>query len=451
MSGLARLTRLAERAVEWIRGRAPSVEAEVYVSQARSRGVELREGRLESLQESAEEGIGLRLLSGGRVAFAYAAGLSHLGWPALFRRAVRQLPLVEPDRHRVLPEASRRRPDPEPEGLYDPSLFRRPLRDWVPRLRDMEARALGRDRRVQSALRLGYSENSGKVAIVSTRGVLAAQRGTSCGMGLTVIAEDGHEVQAGSAYRCARLGRDLEPERAADEAVARAAGLLGARRLRSRRRSVLFDPWVAGELLELLAGALSAEAIHRGRSLLQGKRGRRIASRAVTLVDDPLLPRGISSARYDDEGVPTERKIMVERGILRNCFYDARAAHREGRRSNGCAARAGFRSLPGAGASNFYMKPGPETRERLISGTRDGLLVREIMGMHTADPVSGAISVGVSGAAVRNGEITHGVRGAMLSGELLNMLGRVDAVADDLVFYGSLAAPTFRVAETTVA
>ena len=94
---------------------------------------------------------------------------------------------------------------------------------------------------------------------------------------------------------------------------------------------------------------------------------------------------------------------------------------------------------------------GSMSREKLIGDTKDGLLVFEVLGMHTADPVSGEFSVGLSGIAIENGQLTHGVRGAMLSGSLLELLERVDAVADDLTFYGRLATPTFRVSDMTVA
>ncbi|MDE2238031.1 MAG: TldD/PmbA family protein, partial [Elusimicrobia bacterium] len=97
------------------------------------------------------------------------------------------------------------------------------------------------------------------------------------------------------------------------------------------------------------------------------------------------------------------------------------------------------------------LKPGTMSREELISGTSDGLLVLDVMGMHMADPISGEFSVGVSGLLIEKGKLAHPVKAAMLSGNLLDLLGRVDAVSDDLAFYGGMGAPTFRVADMTVA
>ena len=213
---------------------------------------------------------------------------------------------------------------------------------------------------------------------------------------------------------------------------------------------MIFDPWVAGEFLEVLAVSMSAEVVQRGKSLLRGRLGQRIASEKVTFFDDPRRPGGLASAFYDDEGVQTRRKTMVEGGVLRDLFYDATTARRDDRASNGCAGRPSYRVLPGCTSSNFYLAPGGMTRDALIADTRDGLLVLEVMGMHTADPVSGDLSVGVSGVSIQDGRLGHGVCGAMLSGDLLGLLERVDAVADDLTFYGGFAAPTFRVADVMI-
>ena len=120
-------------------------------------------------------------------------------------------------------------------------------------------------------------------------------------------------------------------------------------------------------------------------------------------------------------------------------------------RSNGCAYRESYAGLPHPGASNLYLAPGKATREDLIADTKSGLLVAEVLGMHMVDPVSGAFSVGDSGLSIEKGRVADPVKGAMLSGNLLDLLSRVDGVASDLTFQGSLGAPTFRVSSLDVA
>ncbi|MBI3297967.1 MAG: TldD/PmbA family protein [Elusimicrobia bacterium] len=439
------LLALADAALEAARREAPGLSVELYLLRGRERALERREGRPELAAESTEEGMGLRLGDGGRMAAASAGGLSPETAAELARRAKAQLPLLTPDPANVLPAGGAARAAAGLSStLLDPEAFLRPLDSYAPLLDELGARARRLDRRVKKILHTGFGESFSEVAVVSTVGARAYESGSSSSVGLSLGASSGAELQLGSGSRMARRSADLAWEVAADEAVFRAVSLLGAKRLPSKRRAVLFDPWVAGDVLDLLAGPLSAEEVQKGRSLFKGRMGKRVASRAVSLVDDPHRPGGLGSALFDDEGMPTRRKLMIDKGVLGEFYYDAASGARDGRASNASASRGGPRGLPGPGPTNLILQPGKLSRAALLGDTQDGILVFEIMGMHTADPVSGELSVGVSGVAVRRGELTHGIRGAMLSGNILDLFRSVDAVADDLVCYGSLAAPTFR-------
>lgn len=448
------LLEVADRFLDWMRSRLPTgAQAEIFLCRGRERGIEIREGRLETLQESMDEGVGLRVIKDGRMGFAYSAGLGAEGLARVLARVLEQLPFIQPNEHRALPA-----PAPVLEktralasSMTDTSLFRAPLKEEMPRLREMEALALRSEARVKRVLRLGYGESSSEIAVASTLGVRALEGGTHASAGLAVTAERGAQVQVGSGGTSARFHADLDLDRAAREAAYRAGALLDAEKLPTRRRAVVFDPWVSGEFLEIIAGALSADVVQRGKSLFAGKLGAKVAGSLVDLIDDPWLPRGIASASFDDEGVPTARKTMMEGGVLKDFYYDTYTARKDGRASNGAAGRASYKGTPSPSSSNLYMKPGPTSRERLLADTPHGILLLEVMGMHTADPVTGEFSVGISGVAIEGGRLTRGVRGAMLSGSVLELLGKVDAVADDLTFYGRLAAPTFRVAEMMVA
>jgi len=446
------LPELAGRALDWLKGRSPSAQAEVYLYRGESRGVEVREGRVETRQQSSEAGMGLRLFEGGRMGFASAGGLEEDVLPRLYGTVRAQMAYLPPDENRALPPLS----EPVPGGalaetLFDPSLFQAPLSAWEPRLFDLQEQARRADPRVRKALQIDYGEGRSEVSIASTAGVFTHERGTSCGVSLSLMAEQDGEVQVGAASRVARSGAALGFERIAEESVFRTVSLLGARKPPTRRRAILFDPWIAGEFLDLIAGALSAEAVQRGKSLFAGRLGKPVASPEMSFTDDPRRPGGVASALFDDEGVPTERKVMIEGGLLMDYFFDSYTARKGRRRSNGCASRAGYKGLPGPGCSNFYLEPGRVSRADLIAGTEDGILAFELLGMHTADAVSGEFSIGVSGVAVEKGRLAGGIKNAMISGNLLDLLSKVDGVADDLTFYGSIASPTFRVPGLMVA
>lgn len=443
---------VADGMLEWVAQKLPSGhQAELYVCRDRERAIDIREGRLEVLQESVDSGVGLRVLSRGRIAFAHAAGLGLEGLGELLPQVLSQLPHLPEDGCRAFASSAPEAVAEATEGWADPALLRLPLQEQLPRLRELEAMILSADPRVKRVLRVGYGESFGETAIVNTLGLRRTREGTQCSVGAAAVAEKGASVQVGSASGSARFYRGLDFGRVAREAAFRAGALVDSIKPATARRAVVFDPWVAPEFLGLLATSLQADEIQKGKSMFRGKQGARVASAAVHVDDDPLLPRGLASAAFDDEGVPTRGKTLIGEGILRERLYDTYTARKEGRDSNGSAGRASYKDVPGPCASNFFMRPGAVTRERLLGGTRDGVLILEVMGMHTADPVSGEFSVGIAGVAIEDGELTRGVRGAMLSGSLQELLERVDAVADDLTFYGAMAAPTFRAADMMVA
>ena len=442
---------LARDAAAWMKSQSSETHAEVFLSSGEDRSLARREGARDGVEASETRGAGVRVVRDGRAGFAAAGGADLAAIQDLYRRALEQLPHAEPDARRALPAALPGGEDPALAAtLWDDALFAAPWTEVEARLAEAEAAALAVPK-VARVLRAEYSESRGAAVIAGTNGLFSSERGASASLGLVAAAEDGAEVLLGEGYRAERRAAAIDFAAAGREAGLRAGSLIGAKRAKSGKRAVLFEPWVGVEFLELLADLLSAEEVQGGRSLLAGKLGRSVASPLVTLRDDPRRPYGIASSRFDDEGLPTRDKAMIEGGSLKALFHDAATAAREGIAPNGCGYRDSYRGLPGPGASNFFLAPGPLTRDALLAATPDGLLVSEVLGMHMTDPVSGAFSVGVSGVSVEKGRLARPFKGAMLSGSLLDLLARVDAVASDLTFSGSLGAPTFRVSSLDVA
>ena len=440
----------AVEAVSWMRDRSAAVHAEVYLCRSRHRVLARRDGARDGVEIAESLGAGVRVIEGGRVGFASAGGADRETLRGLWRRAVEQLPHAEPEAGRALPAPAADVPDGVFDAsLWDESLFARPWDELDACLAQAEsAAAAGGLARV---LRSELAESRGEVVVANTLGLLARERGGSVSVSVSSAAEDGAETQVGEGFREARRFDALDPASAGAEAARRALASIGGRRTRAGRRAVVFEPWVAVEFLEVLADLLSAEEVQGGRSLLLGRLGKKIASPLVTLRDDPRRLGGPASARFDDEGVPTRDKALIEGGVLRALLHDSATAAREGTASNGCGYRDGWSGLPSPGPSNLFLAPGASRRDALIGGTKDGLLVLEVLGTHMVDPVSGEFSVGVSGIEIEKGELARPFKGAMISGGLLDLVARVDAVADDLAFHGSFGSPTFRVSALDVA
>jgi len=160
---------------------------------------------------------------------------------------------------------------------------------------------------------------------------------------------------------------------------------------------------------------------------------------------------GVVSAPFDDEGVPTGRVVLIENGTLNGFVHNTYTAAKENISSTGNSVRPNsFRSGPEVGTTNFYIQPGLSDREKLIGEISRGLYVTDVMGMHTADPISGDFSVGVSGLWIENGEMTRPVKGAAVAGNIVDFLTNVDCVANDIRFFMGTGSPTIRVSDITV-
>ena len=225
------------------------------------------------------------------------------------------------------------------------------------------------------------------------------------------------------------------------EAIASRAGELEATILAepfdvmdSGRMAVLLSPEVTASLFGELAALFSADAVLKGRSLLAGKAGDRIASSNVTLIDDGRHPEGYASAPVDGEGVASRETVLIDRGVLRGFLQSAYTAARMGTSLTGNALRGDYCSRPHISRTNLYLRPTGVSAEQLLRGVSDGVWVMEVMGLHTINPVTGDFSLGASGLRIESGRLTAPVDRMAIAGNILELLGSVEAVADDLEF-----------------
>jgi PmbA protein len=175
----------------------------------------------------------------------------------------------------------------------------------------------------------------------------------------------------------------------------------------------------------------------------------KIASSLLTIIDDGTRAKGLASRPFDGEGVPTQRRVLVDQGVLKGFMYNTAIARRAGVKSTGNASRSGFTSVPEIGPHNLYIPAGTSSREEVIAGTRKGLLLTEVTG-YGINPVNGDFSGGASGFWIEEGKIAFPVKGLTVAGRADEMLNGIDMLANDLDLNRGLAAPTFRIREMQI-
>jgi len=160
----------------------------------------------------------------------------------------------------------------------------------------------------------------------------------------------------------------------------------------------------------------------------------------------------LGSRPFDDEGVPTSRKYLIKDGVLQGFLYNVYTAKKEGVMSTGNAVRGGFSGLPTVGPTNLYIPASPASSgpEDLCRVMDRGLYITDAMGIHTANPISGEFSIGVSGLWIDRGDVKYPVKEAVISANILDLFRRVSSVGSDLRFYGNVGSPSLLIGPTDI-
>jgi PmbA protein len=266
----------------------------------------------------------------------------------------------------------------------------------------------------------------------------------------TAVAEADGEQEEGWDGQSRRFWSDLDLEAVGAEAGRKAAAFLGAGPVADGRYEVILTSEVAADFLDLLASSLMGDNLVKGRSLLAGRLGQQVVSPLVTIVDDGLMPRGLGSALFDDEGTPQGTKALIDQGVVKGFVFDRLWGARQGQASTGNAVRGSLKAPPGVGFTNLYLKPGQGALADLAAGLKRGLVISTILGGHTADPVSGQFSFGAAGHLIEDGRLTRAVKSIALAGQVVELFSAVRALGGDLTFHGRTGAPSVLVSGVSV-
>jgi PmbA protein len=435
----------AERLVAAAR-RAGADQADALAVRAISLSVDVRDGAVEESQRAEGDDLGLRVLVGKRQAVVSTNDLKADGFAALADRAVAMARAAPEDRF---------------AGLADASLLAKefPALDLVdPEMPDIGAlEALAREAEEAGLAIAGVTKSGGASASAGISGfVLVTSHGFSGttiasrhGVAMTAIAGEGTGMERDYDFSSTLHASDLEPahvigRRAGERAIKR----LNPRKVATRRLPVVFDSRVSGSLVGHLASAANGSSIARKTSFLRDKLGAQLFPAGVTIIDDPLRPRGLRSRPFDAEGIAGQRLALVQNGVLASWLLDSATARELNMKTTGHAQR-GVSSTPSPGPSNLHLAAGAKTPDELIADIEEGLYVTDMIGMGV-NLVSGDYSRGASGFWIEKGQCTYPVSEVTIAGHLLEIFKGLEP-ANDLKFRFGTNAPSLRVEGLTVA
>jgi PmbA protein len=420
--------------------------AEVYLQAGRNLSIDVRNGALETVEEAASQGAGVRVFVRGRMAFCSSNDLRPAALEAAAARAIEFARSMTADESNVLPAETG---VSAVEGLYDPAIGAAAMDRKIEMALAVEKLAM-RDPRITRSAGAGYGEREAEIFLANSNGLSKSYRSSSCSLGVSVVCEKGEQRTSGGEYRSRRFFADLpSPEVIAVRAAASATEVLDPRPVRTQRAAIIVDPDVAGSFLGGILQAINGERVLQGASFLGSRLNQPVASTLVTLVDDGLRPKGPGSAPFDGEGVPTARRVIVEKGMLRGFMYNTAIAKRAGVKSTGNASRGGFTSLPDIGPHNFFMEAGSTPPAEILKATARGLWLKGVTG-YGINPVNGNFSGGAEGLWIENGAVAFPVKGITIAGTAAEILDGIDLVGSELDLNRGLATPMFRIRELQI-
>jgi len=412
--------------------------------------VGVRLGAVEKLKRARERRAGLRVFVGDSTAIVSTADLSAAGLADLARDACALARATAPDPYAGLPDPEDLATEQPDLGLYDAASETLDADACLARAREAEDAALAAGPEIDNSEGAEFGGGGGQVAYASSLGFTGAYSGSSFSLAVTPVARRDGSMQRDYWYTWGRILAGLDaPAAVGAEAARRALRRLGARRVPTTECPVVFDPETAASLLRHLAGAIAGTTLYRRASFLLDRLGERIASPAVTVIDDPLRPGGAASRPFDGEGVASRRRVVVAGGVLETYLLDSYSARRLGMRPTGHASRAAG-DAPGVSSTNLHLEAGPHTPEAIIASVPAGLYVTELIGFGV-NTVTGDYSRGAAGLWIDNGELAYPVEEITIAGNLRDMLAGVEMVGNDLRFRGATSAPTIKVGRMTVA
>lgn len=414
----------------------------------RSSSISVRNGTLEDIDNSEGYDIGLRVMVGQRQACVSSSDLSNEALKRLSERAVAMARLAPQDPYCGLAPDNRLSPrrDANSLSLFDPTeLSPNDLRDRAVRV---EAAALSVEG-VRQAEGATASTAWSSVRLRTSAGFDGGYSTSRHGVSVSALAEKDGAMERDYDHHGTRWFSDLrEPEEIGQTAGKRAVARLGSTSMPSGALPVLFDKRVSGSLISALTSAISGNAVARGVSFLKDDLGETLFPRHVTIEEDPLRTRGLSSRPFDGEGVETKPFNIIESGRLNEWLLNTSAARQLGMETNGHGSR-GLSSPPGISTSNVALLAGTDSPEDLIRKAGTGLLVMEMFGP-SLNPTTGDYSVGVSGYAIENGQASYPVSEVTIAGNLRDVFSSL-IPGSDLFYEYDTNAPTILVEGLTIA
>jgi PmbA protein len=404
-------------------------EVEVFFVKGTSVSADLKQKKVNLATFSEDYGLGIRTIHKGKIG---SSSTNNPGqWRECLSAAIASGKLATPQEWKGLPDPVHLSRTPL---SFDASISIEP--QVVIEL--IEKMLEGAEEHPADVAAGSASLSSGRVTLANSSGVRYTNKYSGVSLSLEAI----HGQSTGYEFDHSCFLDKVDPVSVGEKATFFAMESDNGKEIATGEYDVLLSPLAYGELLgNVFTPAMSGRNVHAGRSRFAQSLGEPVTDPQITMYDDPLLKKANGSVRWDAEGTPTRQVVFIRDGILETFAYDLKTAYRFGKTSTASAIRGGFGGLPSIGHHNF-----------IVDGKRDAvadervIYVHNVVGAHTANPMSGDFSVELSNAFwMMGGEYETPIRSAMLSGNVFDLHHTISGLSKESRAIGSMILPSIRI------
>ncbi len=412
---------------------------EIYVDESKIIELDSKQDELNFAKEEIETGIGIRVIKDNKIGFAFTSNLDKISETAT--QSIENTKLNKIDENYAFAEVEKVK---DVKKVYDKKFNDIDLDESVELLKSVISQTIDSGCEVTGS---GFSASAGKSLIINSNGVSIENMGTGFGISLAVTIQKEGEIATAYNSASSRF-YDLDGEKLANEVCDLAKSSLNSKPVETNNYNVVLDYYAATGLLQTFINAFDGENVARGRSILKDKIGSEIANPSLSIVDNPLLEKGMHTTRCDGEGSVSETTELIKDGVLNSFIYDIYTANKEGVKTTSNGYRGSYLSTPMISTSNLEFKF-DEMKD--LSEIEKGVLTTSVLGAHTANPISGDFSVEANNAfKIENGELTEPINKAMISGNIFEIMKKVEGLKSEIKQYGSFILPKLLVHDLRV-
>ena len=428
-------------------------QSEVFFENGRSSELQILEGEVSMYESSALQGVSFRGFQNGQMGYAFAEELTDESMEFLLDQASQNCAVLESEEEETIYGGD---PLYKTVNVYSDALDRLVFDDFAKIGLALEDKILKSDPRIVAVDHCIVSYGSSNSQIRNSLKLDLSHASNLMFVYANARSEEDDQVKTGDAYWFGRDFENLDIEKLAATITSETIGKLGASPVASGKYNIVLDAMAAADLLSTFCAIFSADLIQKGFSLLGDKMNTRIAPEYFSIHDDAIMDKSITAVPFDSEGVATQNKTLIDKGMLTGILHNRKTAAKAGTQSTGNGFRSGYRGSVSVGPTNLYIEPGDSDLAALLAEAGSGLYIKELAGLHAgANIVSGDFSLSCEGYVIENGKIGRAVDQITLADNFYLLLNKIQKIGSDLYFdppsdAGSIGSPSLLISDAAI-